>query len=157
MGKYRTPRNDGSPSNRKFRGFGFYIQSNGKLSRTNRQVLLKRSEEELGLIEKGLRKMGWDTEKLINNGIGGELDPKTTDLEMLDIWNRHYDEYGYMMSEEFSSLWIKESEKQVDNPKNKTSRSFEELLERIELLEKRVSELENIGILKKGMNQKIDF
>ena len=41
---YNQPRNNGTPSSRKFKGFNFYIQCNEKLKQSNRERLLKESE-----------------------------------------------------------------------------------------------------------------
>ena len=45
MIKYKNPRNNGTPSNRKFKGFNFYIQSNEKLSKKNRKSLIIESKK----------------------------------------------------------------------------------------------------------------
>jgi transcriptional regulator with XRE-family HTH domain len=69
------------------RGFGFYIQNNDKLSKKNRDILLTRGEHYMGIIH-------------------GELDSSLTDLEIVDDWNRFFQEYGFRFPE-FENEWIK--------------------------------------------------
>jgi hypothetical protein len=114
MKRYNYRRNNGSPSQRKFLGFNFYIQCNGKLSRKNRETLIIRSENYLSSIYHSLPiSLG----EKINRGISNELDSGLTDLELLDEWNSIYERYGYLIPE-FKERWEKRYLKEVQ-PSNK--------------------------------------
>ena len=104
MIKYKYPRNNGTPSNRKFKGFNFYIQCNEKLKQSNRERLLRESEIHLNEVTSSLPQ---PIEEQIRMGVIDELDSSLTDYELLEQWNKMYDEYGYLMSE-FSEQWEKE-------------------------------------------------
>jgi len=77
----------------------------------------------------------------IRMGVISELDSNLNDYELLGGWNHMYDEYGYLMSE-FSEQW--EKEKMGTIPPQKTPSIVQTLLEEIESLKKRVSELEKL-------------
>jgi hypothetical protein len=114
MKRYNYRRNNGSPSQRKFLGFNFYIQCNGKLSRKNRETLIIQSENYLNSIYHSLPiSLG---EKIIR-GISNELDSGLTDLELLDEWNSIYERYGYLIPE-LKERWEKRYLKEVQ-PSNK--------------------------------------
>ena len=138
MKSYNQPRNNGTPSNRKFKGFNFYIQSNEKLKQSNRERLLKESEVHLNEVTSSLPQT---IEELIRMGIVSELDSSITDYELLEQWNKMYDEYGYLMSE-FSEKWEKEMMGTI--PPQKTPSIIQTLFDKIESLENRVSELEKL-------------
>ena len=138
MKSYNQPRNNGTPSNRKFKGFNFYIQSNEKLKQSNRERLLKESEVHLNEVTSSLPQT---IEELIRMGIVSELDSSITDYELLEQWNKMYDEYGYLMSE-FSEKWEKEMMGTI--PPQKTPSIVQTLFDKIESLENRVSELEKL-------------
>ena len=74
-------------------------------------------------------------------GVIDELDSSLTDYELLEQWNKMYDEYGYLMSE-FSEQW--EKEKMGTIPPQKTPSIVQTLLDKIESLTNRVSELEKL-------------
>ena len=112
--KYKSPRNSGQPSTRKFKGFGFYLMATEKLSKSNRETLLKKSEVYLGEVIKSLN---LSTEDLMSSDVIGELDPKLTDLELLEQWNHMYDTYGYLMSD-FKEKWEKELIKKLKTQTN---------------------------------------
>ena len=135
---YNQPRNNGTPSNRKFKGFNFYIQSNEKLKQSNRERLLKESEVHLNEVTSSLPQT---IEELIRMGVISELDSSLTDYELLEQWNKMYDEYGYLMSG-FSEQWKKE--KMGTIPPQKTPSIVQTLFDKIESLENRVSELEKL-------------
>jgi hypothetical protein len=135
---YNQPRNNGTPSNLKFKGFNFYIQCNEKLSQSNRKRLLKESEVHLNEVTSSLPQT---IEELIRMGIVSELDSSITDYELLEQWNKMYYEYGYLMSE-FSEKW--EKEKMGTIPPQKTPSIVQTLLDEIESLKKRVCELEKL-------------
>ena len=137
MKTYNNPRNNGTPSQRKFKGFNFYIQCNGKLSKKNRSNLIKESEVHLNEVTSSLPQ---PIEEQIRMGIISELDSNLNDYELLGGWNKMYDEYGYLMSE-FSEQW--EKEKMGTIPPQKTPSIVQTLLEEIESLKHRVEELEN--------------
>ena len=101
MNKYLIKRYDGTPSKRKFYGFNFYIQCNEKLSKTHRNQLLNESKSYLGLI---YNSSSLSTEDKQRRGLVSELDSSLTDLELLDIWNPIYEEFGYMIPE-FKDKW----------------------------------------------------
>jgi len=135
---YNQPRNNGTPSNRKFKGFNFYIQSNEKLKQSNRERLLKESEVHLNEVTSSLPQ---PIEEQIRMGVIDELDSSLTDYELLELWNGMYDEYGYLMSE-FSEKWEKEMMGTI--PPQKTPSIVQTLFDKIESLENRVSELEKL-------------
>jgi hypothetical protein len=101
MEKYNNKRYDGTPSKKKFYGFNFYIQCNEKLSKTHRKHLLNKSKFYLGLI---YNSSPLSTEDKQRSGLVSELDSSLTDLELLEIWNRIYEEFGYMIPE-FRDKW----------------------------------------------------
>lgn len=143
MKKYNNPRNDGSPSKRKFKGFNFYIQANEKLSKKNRKRLLLESENHLGEV---YHSINLSTEQKIKLGLTHELDSNLNDIELLDQWNHMYDNYGYLMSE-FRKNW--EKEKIGKTPPLKEPSIVQSIISRIESLEiqlesilKRMNEIE---------------
>ena len=99
--KYSQKRYDGTPSKRKFYGFNFYIQCNEKLSKRDRTTLLTNSKNYLGLI---YHSSSLSTEDKQRRGLVSELDSSLTDLELLEIWNTIYEEFGYMIPE-FRDKW----------------------------------------------------
>lgn len=109
-------RYDGTPSKRKFYGFNFYIQCNEKLSKTHRNQLLNESQSYLGLIYQSSL---LSTEDKQRSGLVSELDSSLTDLELLEIWNPIYDEFGYMIPE-FKDKW---ESKRVPNGKIQIKKS----------------------------------
>ena len=129
-------RNNGTPSNRKFKGFNFYIQCNEKLKKSNRERLLKESEVYLNEVTSSLPQ---PIEEQIRIGVVSELDSTLTDYELLEQWNQIYDEYGYLMSE-FSEQW--EKEKMGIIPPQKTPSIVQTLLDEIESLKNRLDKLE---------------
>jgi len=148
MKVYDYPRNNGTPSKRKFKGFNFYIQCNGKLSKENRKRLIIDSEGYLNEVTSSLPQ---DMEEQIRMGVISEMDSSLSDYELLEQWNHMYDEYGYMMSE-FSEQW--EKEKMGTIPPQKTPSIVQTMMERIESLENRLEELEQNRI---GRIQTIDI
>ena len=138
MRTYNQPRNNGTPSHRKFKGFNFYIQCNGKLSKKNRKRLIIDSEVYLNEVTSSLPQ---PMEEQIRMGVISELDSSLTDYELLEQWNHMYNEYGYLMSE-FCEQWKKE--KMGTITPQKTPSIVQTLLEEIESLKKRVSELEKL-------------
>jgi len=138
MRTYNQPRNNGTPSHRKFKGFNFYIQCNEKLSQSNRERILMESEVHLNEVTSSLPQ---PIEEQIRMGVIDELDSSLTDYELLEQWNGMYDEYGYLMSE-FSEQWKKE--KMGTIPPQKTPSIVQTLLDEIESLKKRVYELEKL-------------
>ena len=136
MKPYNQPRNNGTPSHRKFKGFNFYIQCNEKLKKSNRERLLKESEVHLNEVTSSLPQT---IEELIRMGVVYELDSSLTDYELLEQWNHMYDEYGYLMSE-FSEQWKKE--KMGTIPPQKTPSIVQTLLDEIESLKNRLEKLE---------------
>ena len=72
----------------KVKGFGYYIQPNEKLKKRERKELIRLGELYMGPIN------------------SGELDSSLTDGEIVDEWNRFFDEYGYRFPE-FEEEWLK--------------------------------------------------
>jgi len=128
---------DGTPSRRKFKGYNFYIQCNEKLSKKNREELLKTSPIYLGEVFSSLP---FSTEKMIRDGLTDELDPKQTDFELLDQWNFMYDSFGYLMSR-FKNQWERERIKSYKIQTYQNLERFEELVERVSKLEGEVMNL----------------
>ena len=138
MKSYNNPRNNGTPSHRKFKGFNFYIQCNGKLSKKNRKRLIIDSE---GYLNEVTFSLPQPMEEQIRMGVISELDSSLTDYELLGQWNHMYDEYGYLMSE-FSEQW--EKEKLGTIPPQKTPSIIQTLIDEIESLKSRVNQLEKL-------------
>lgn len=136
MKVYEYPRNNGTPSQRKFKGFNFYIQGNEKLSKKNRKRLLKESEVYLNEVTSSLPQ---SVEDQIRMGVTDELDSNQTDYELLGQWNQMYDNYGYLMSD-FRDQW--EKEKIGKKPPIEEPSIIQTLISRIEELERRVLEIE---------------
>ena len=135
MIKYKNPRNNGTPSKRKFKGFNFYIQCNEKLKQSYRKRLIKESEIHLNEVTSSLPQ---PIEEQIRMGVISELDSNLNDYELLSGWNKMYDEYGYMMSE-FSEQW--EKEKMGTIPPQKTPSIIQTLLDEIESLKIEMMEI----------------
>jgi hypothetical protein len=114
--KYVKKRYDGTPSKKKFYGFNFYIQCNDKLSKRDRNTLLTNSKNYLGLI---YNSSSLSTEEKQRRGLVSELDSSLTDLELLEIWNPIYEEFGYMIPE-FREKW---ESKQIPKGKIQTKDS----------------------------------
>ena len=140
MKNYNYPRNKGTPSHRKFKGFNFYIQCNEKLSQRNRERILMESEVHLNEVTSSLPQ---PIDEQIRMGIISELDSNLTDYELLGGWNKMYDEYGYLMSE-FSEQW--EKEKVGKKPPKTNPSIIQTLMEEIESLKSRVNQLEKLKI-----------
>ena len=135
MKTYNNPRNNGTPSKRKFKGFNFYIQCNEKLSQRNRERILMESEVHLNEVTSSLPQ---PIEEQIRMGVVSELDSSLSDYELLEQWNRIFDEYGYLMSE-FSERW--EKEKMGTIPPQKTPSIIQTLLDEIESLKIEMMEM----------------
>lgn len=132
------------PSNRKVKGFGYYLMSNDKLSKTNRENFITQGNIYISDIIEGLNLISSD--EVITKGIPGELDPKSTDWELMDIFNDLYDKYGYLIPQ-FKEKWETEripkkvkTQKKV-NPKG-FKKEIQELENRIQNLELRIKSLE---------------
>lgn len=149
--KYLSPRNSGQPSNRKFKGFGFYLMSNEKLSKKNREEFLSKSPS---ILQRVFTSLPNDTETKMRMNLYSEMDSKLSDLELLDQWNHMYDTYGYLM-DEFREKWEKEQLK--GEPSFKPNSKFEYQSE-IEELKKRISLLEmEVKLLSLRVNKRISF
>ena len=99
--RYKQKRYDGTPSKKKFYGFNFYIQCNEKLSKRDRETLLTNSKNYLGLI---YNSSSLTTEEKQRRSLVSELDSSLTDIELMDMWNPIYEEFGYMIPE-FKDKW----------------------------------------------------
>jgi hypothetical protein len=134
--RYQQKRNDGTPSKRKFYGFNFYIQCNEKLSKRDRGNLLTNSKNYLELI---YHSSSYSTEEKQRRGLVSELDSSFTDLELLEIWNPIYEEFGYMIPE-FKEKW---ESKRIPKRKIQTKESkFEKLDNKLNELRCRIPQLE---------------
>jgi hypothetical protein len=134
--KYQTKRNNGSLSKRKFLGFDFYIQCNERLSQKNRNTLLTKSGSYLSYI---YHKLPMSLEEKINKGITCELDKNLSDYELLEIWNRIYEEYGYFIPE-FKDKWERNLLK--GNSKSSENSNIGKFETKINELEFRIKQLE---------------
>ena len=133
---YSNKRYDRTPSKKKFYGFNFYIQCNEKLSKRDRETLLTNSKNFLGLI---YNSSSLSTEDKQRRGLVSELDSSLTDLELLEIWNPIYVEFGYMISE-FKEKW---ESKQIPKGKIQTMDSeFEKTENEVDELRCRILQLE---------------
>lgn len=133
---YSNKRYNGTPSKKKFYGFNFYIQCNERLSKTHRNQLLNDSKSYLGLI---YNSSSLSTEEKQRRGLVSELDSSLTDLELLDIWNPIYEEFGYMIPE-FRDKW---ELKQIPKGKIQTTKSkFESSENELNELRFRILQLE---------------
>ena len=134
--KYKQKRYDGTPSKRKFYGFNFYIQCNEKLSKTHRNHLLNESKSYLGLI---YHSSSLSTEDKQRRGLVSELDSSLTDLELLEIWNPIYEEFGFIIPE-FKDKW---ESKRIPKGKIQTMKSkFETSENELDQLRSRIVQLE---------------
>ena len=134
--KYKQKRYDGTPSKRKFYGFNFYIQCNDKLSKIDRKTLLTNSKNYLGLI---YNSSTLSTEDKQRRGLVSELDSFLTDLELLEIWNPIYEEFGHLIPE-FKEKW---KSKQIPKGKIQTKNSeFEKSENEVDELRCRIVQLE---------------
>ena len=91
---------------------------------------------------------------MIREGIVSELDPNLNDFELLDQWNKMYDQFGYLMND-FRSKWEREHLSN-DQPKKETPNIINDLIQRIEYLELEVSKLHKT-ISKLNSTDIIDF
>jgi len=109
--KPKKKRNKGSSRN-KFKGFDYYIQANGKLSKKNREKLIILSEVYISEVLSQYRSGNRPSD------IPSELDPSHSDEELLDVWNDFYDKYGIQISdfkERIEKEKIREYEKLLKN------------------------------------------
>ena len=150
MKKYKTIRNNGCSSLRKFKGFNFYIQCNEKLSRRNRKELISKSEVYLNKIFNSIR---LTEEEKTNKGITNELDSNLTDYELLEIWNPIYEKYGFLIPD-FKDKWESRHLKE-DSNFIKTS-NIDKFESKINELEFRIKLLEN-KLLKSKYVKGFDF
>lgn len=134
--KYTQKRYDGTPSKRKFYGFNFYIQCNDKLSKRDRKTILTNSKNYLGLI---YHSSSLNTEDKQRKSLVSELDSSLTDLELLEIWNPIYEEFGYMIPE-FKDKW--ESKRNPKRSFQTKSSKFEKSENETDELRKRITQLE---------------
>jgi len=90
----------------KVKGLNYYIQSNGKLKKKDRESLLRLSEDYMTLI------------------LGTELDSSLSDIELIEEWNQFFDQHG-MRFPEFEERWFRENpipdeiQKEPSNSENK--------------------------------------
>jgi hypothetical protein len=147
--KYIQKRYDGTPSKNKFYGFNFYIQCNNKLSKRDRNTLLTNSKNFLGLI---YNSSSLSTEDKQRRGLVSELDSSLTDLELLEIWNPIYEEFGYMIPE-FRDKWESKQMKKgkiqtKDSGFEKSENEINELrcmIQQLQILVKKSKLVEGMG------------
>ena len=89
----------------KVKGFDYYLRGE-KLFPKQRKTLLSRSEDYIGQMvhEQSDSRGGMDKIDLINLNY---LDPKQTDLEIIEDWNNFFDHYGFRFPE-FEDKWMRE-------------------------------------------------
>jgi hypothetical protein len=149
--KYLSPRNSGQPSLRKFKGFGYYLMGNDKLSKKNREEFISKSSS---ILQRVYHSLPNDTETKMSMNLYSEMDSNLSDLELLNQWNHMYDTYGYLI-DEFREKWEKEQLK--GEPSFKPNSKFEYHSE-IEELKQQISQLEmEVQMLKLKGNKMVDF
>jgi hypothetical protein len=149
--KYLSPRNSGKPSLRKFKGFGYYLMGNDKLSKKNREEFISKSSS---ILQRVYHSLPNDTETKMSMNLYSEMDSNLSDLELLNQWNHMYDTYGYLI-DEFREKWEKEQLK--GEPTFKPNSKFEYQSE-IEELKERISKLEmELKMLRMKGSKRVDF
>lgn len=73
----------------KVNGFNFYIQSNEKLSKKNRNILLEKGNRYIDNLRDNLSII------LVNKKSFTNLDSNWTDSELVDYWNTFFSDYGF--------------------------------------------------------------
>ena len=124
--KPKRKRTKGTSRN-KFKGFDYYIQSNGKLSKKNRKKLLQRSEIYLGEVISQYRSGNHPSD------IPSELDPNLSDEELLDVWNDFYDKYGIQIpdfKEKVEKEQSREYEKQTKDTEDQDDEEINKQLDK---------------------------
>lgn len=118
----------------KVKGFNFYLQKNERFKPFERRKLLSQSEDLITQLIDEETKMVGSVER-INKNISF-LDCSLTDLELREIWNNLYDEYGCRF-EQFKDKWFRENVGVIKDFGNKKdeSKSFTPL--KIDWVEKR--------------------
>ena len=91
--------------NGKIKGFNFYFQNDDRLKPFQRRKLLKESEDMISkLIDEEVDRMG--SIENINTNISF-LDPSHSDMELMEIWNQLYQDWGYRF-DRFKDKWENE-------------------------------------------------
>ena len=89
----------------KVNGFNFYFQKNEKLKPCERRKLLSESDSLISkLLEEEVDRMG--SVENVNTNISF-LDSSHSDMELKEIWNTIYNEYGFRF-DRFKDKWEKE-------------------------------------------------
>lgn len=90
----------------KVKGFNFYLQKNERLKPFERRKLLSESEIMISkLIDEEVNRMG-SIENIDSNIT--LLDSSHSDLELMEIWNNLYQNYGYRF-DRFKEKWERDS------------------------------------------------
>lgn len=126
-------------------GFDFYL-INEKLYPKQRKILLTRSEDYIGSVIDEQIKLKGSVEK-IDRQILENLDPGSTDKEIVDTWNNFFQTYG-MRFPEFEEKWMKLF---GVNQKQTGENLFNE--EEYEFMKKKREEIRNLF----NRNKKLDF
>lgn len=83
----------------KVKGFDFYIGENERLQPKHRRILLDKSQNYM---------MNVPTDRINKLSLeNGELDSSLTDIEIMDMWNEFYDQWGHSFPE-FREKWERE-------------------------------------------------
>jgi hypothetical protein len=143
MKNKRSKPNRQYPSNRKFKGFGYYLMSNDKLSKKNREEFLYKSSP---ILQKVYHSLPHSTETKMGMNIYSEMDSNLSDIELMDQWNHMYDNYGHLM-DEFKEKWERERLPKKNKSKGKSKggnhlKQIQELESKIQNLELRIRMLE---------------
>ncbi len=141
MKKYSKKRYNGTPSKRKFYGFNFYIQCNEKLSKTDRGTLLTNSKNYLGLI---YHSSSLSTEEKQRRGLVSELDSSFTDLELLEIWNPIYEEFGCRIPQ-LGDRWCRDNGVKDFGEEDESSEPIGERVEEFLISRRSKNELIDLG------------
>lgn len=122
----------------KVKGFNFYIQKNERLKPVERRKLLSESEPMISkLINEEVNRVG--SVENINSQITF-LDPSNSDMELMEIWNGLYRNYGYRF-DRFKSKWEKNSLGKIKDFGNKKDETNSLNPLKIDWLEKRKKKL----------------
>lgn len=126
--------------NGKVKGLNLYLKDNDKLSKKDRETLFRKSEDYMNeIIERYSVSSLNDT----NHMSIDYLDPRSSDVENVELWNNFYDQYG-MMFPEFLEKEEKTFLKEY-NKSNGDSNSNETPSLQVSFLQKKKPRVEGMG------------
>lgn len=127
----------------KVKGFNFYIQKNERLKPFERRKLLSESEPMISkLIDEEVNRVG--SIENINFNIT-LLDSSNSDIELMETWNKLYQNYGYRL-DRFKDKWEKELFSQIKDFGNKKDERKSLTPLKIDWIERRKKKLNlNLG------------